>query len=203
MTVFIEMAAAAGLSITLVPVLMGYFIRVKVTPEEVARLSRPESIDPQALDAYLRGRHHMSRRSADSFDEARQIRRRLSVDGDDPPAREQPRAARRRAEIKIGHVHASRSNAPLRSKLAMRCLQQGAGPQYGALDTKTVQRNGLDLCYDLLSIAKDNNLHLGSLGGALQLSEGVHSITIDAQQNVPGAEEVFRRRPGDRARHCQ
>jgi TolB-like protein len=45
-------------------------VRVKVTPEEEARLSRRETIDPQALDAYLRGRHHSSRRSASSFEKA-------------------------------------------------------------------------------------------------------------------------------------
>jgi TolB-like protein/tetratricopeptide (TPR) repeat protein len=45
-------------------------VRVKVTPEEEARLSRQETIDPQALDAYLRGRHHLSRRSAASFEKA-------------------------------------------------------------------------------------------------------------------------------------
>ena len=45
-------------------------VQVKVTPEEEARLSRRETIDPQALDAYLRGRHHLSRRSATSFEKA-------------------------------------------------------------------------------------------------------------------------------------
>jgi TolB-like protein/Flp pilus assembly protein TadD len=45
-------------------------VRAKVTPEEEARLSRVETIDSHALDDYLKGRHHLSRRSAASFEKA-------------------------------------------------------------------------------------------------------------------------------------
>jgi len=45
-------------------------VKVKLRPEEVARLARSETIDPAALDAYLKGGHHLSRRTAASFEKA-------------------------------------------------------------------------------------------------------------------------------------
>jgi tetratricopeptide (TPR) repeat protein len=38
-------------------------IRVKITPHEQGRLARARPIDPEALDAYLRGRYHWNRRT--------------------------------------------------------------------------------------------------------------------------------------------
>ncbi|MBI1796716.1 MAG: protein kinase [Candidatus Eisenbacteria bacterium] len=37
-------------------------VRVKLTPREAGRLNRPRAVRPEALDAYLRGRHHWNRR---------------------------------------------------------------------------------------------------------------------------------------------
>jgi len=45
-------------------------VKVKLRPEEEARLARGETIDPVALDAYLKGRHHLSRRTAANFEKA-------------------------------------------------------------------------------------------------------------------------------------
>jgi eukaryotic-like serine/threonine-protein kinase len=38
-------------------------IRVKLTPEEEARLARVHKVDPRAYEAYLRGRHHWNKRT--------------------------------------------------------------------------------------------------------------------------------------------
>lgn len=45
-------------------------VHLAVTPGERARLGRPRPVDPEAHLAYLRGRHHMSRWSRDSFEKA-------------------------------------------------------------------------------------------------------------------------------------
>jgi eukaryotic-like serine/threonine-protein kinase len=38
-------------------------IRIKLTPEEEARLARTHKVDPRAYEAYLRGRHHWNKRT--------------------------------------------------------------------------------------------------------------------------------------------
>jgi TolB-like protein len=45
-------------------------IRLAATPGELARLARPRPVDSEAHLAYLRGRHHMSRWSRESFEKA-------------------------------------------------------------------------------------------------------------------------------------
>jgi len=45
-------------------------VRLAVSPGELARLGRPRPVDPEAHLAYLRGRHHMSRWSRESFEKA-------------------------------------------------------------------------------------------------------------------------------------
>lgn len=42
-------------------------IRVRVTPEEQARLTRPREVNPRALEAYLEARHHWGRRTPDGL----------------------------------------------------------------------------------------------------------------------------------------
>ncbi len=42
-------------------------IKVKLTPQEQARLASPRSVDPEAYQAYLRGRYHWNKRSEDGF----------------------------------------------------------------------------------------------------------------------------------------
>lgn len=42
-------------------------IRVRVTPEEQARLTRPREVDPGALEAYLEARHHWGRRTPEGL----------------------------------------------------------------------------------------------------------------------------------------
>ena len=41
-------------------------IRIKLTPQEQARLTNAHSINPQSLEAYFRGRHHLNRRNEES-----------------------------------------------------------------------------------------------------------------------------------------
>ena len=61
------MAAAAGLSITLVPVLMGYFIRGKVMPEDKNPVNRAliAAYRP-VIDAVIRSRGHAGAGGADA-----------------------------------------------------------------------------------------------------------------------------------------
>ncbi len=42
-------------------------IKVKLTPQEQARLASPRSVDPEAYQAYLRGRYYWNKRSEDGF----------------------------------------------------------------------------------------------------------------------------------------
>src|SRR5262249_14999674 len=42
-------------------------IRVKLTPQEQARLSGARRVDPQAYEAYLRGRYHSEKRTPESL----------------------------------------------------------------------------------------------------------------------------------------
>ncbi len=42
-------------------------IRVKVTPQEEARLARPRAVDPEAYQAYLKGRYHWEKRSEEGL----------------------------------------------------------------------------------------------------------------------------------------
>jgi len=45
-------------------------VSVTLTPSEAARLARAQSLEPAALDAYLKGCHFLSRRSAENFRKA-------------------------------------------------------------------------------------------------------------------------------------
>lgn len=45
-------------------------IRVRVTPEESARLARTRTVRPEAYEAYLLGRHHLNRFASESFSKA-------------------------------------------------------------------------------------------------------------------------------------
>ncbi len=45
-------------------------IRVKVTPEERARLETPEAVKPEAYEAYLKARHYRNAITAESFEKA-------------------------------------------------------------------------------------------------------------------------------------
>ncbi|MBZ5584310.1 MAG: winged helix-turn-helix domain-containing protein [Acidobacteriia bacterium] len=45
-------------------------VQLAIAPHELARLVRPRPVDPEAHLAYLRGRHHMSRWSRESFEKA-------------------------------------------------------------------------------------------------------------------------------------
>ncbi len=45
-------------------------IQVKLTPQEQANLAQVHPIDPEAYEAYLKGRYHSSRRSAEGFAKA-------------------------------------------------------------------------------------------------------------------------------------
>jgi len=46
-------------------------IRVTLTPQEEARLSRPRAVNPEAYHAYLKGRHHWEKRSEEGLRRAR------------------------------------------------------------------------------------------------------------------------------------
>ena len=45
-------------------------IRVKLTPVDQARFAEPRTVDPDAYEAYLKGRYHWSRRSREGFRKA-------------------------------------------------------------------------------------------------------------------------------------
>ena len=66
---------------------------------------------------------------SDDAEERLQIGRRQAVHGDDAPAGNQAVAARGRAVIEVRDVDAARVDAALRRELAMRLLQQRAGPR--------------------------------------------------------------------------
>lgn len=46
-------------------------IRAKLTPEEQSRLAQTHPVDPNAYEAYLKGRYHLGRRSGESLQKAR------------------------------------------------------------------------------------------------------------------------------------
>jgi TolB-like protein len=45
-------------------------IRVKLTPQERAHLGQPHPVDPEAYEAYLKGRYHWNRRSGEALPKA-------------------------------------------------------------------------------------------------------------------------------------
>lgn len=56
-------------------------IRIKLTPEEASRLASTRSVDPEAHDAYLRGRYHWNRDEPEDLEKARQyFERALQID---------------------------------------------------------------------------------------------------------------------------
>src|SRR6266571_7598287 len=48
-------------------------IRVKLTPQERAHLAQTRPVDPEAYEAYLKGRYHWNRRSGEGLDRAIQF----------------------------------------------------------------------------------------------------------------------------------
>ena len=62
-------------------------IRVKLTPVDQARFAEPRAVDPEAYEAYLKGRYHWRRRSRDGFKNAVQyFQQAITTDPTDPAA---------------------------------------------------------------------------------------------------------------------
>src|SRR5437667_6901947 len=45
-------------------------VRVKIAPQEQALLAQPHPVDPEAYEAYLKGRYHWNRRSGEALPKA-------------------------------------------------------------------------------------------------------------------------------------
>jgi len=45
-------------------------IQVKLTPQEQAFFEKARAVDPEAYEAYLKGRYHWNRRSEEGFERA-------------------------------------------------------------------------------------------------------------------------------------
>jgi TolB-like protein/Tfp pilus assembly protein PilF len=45
-------------------------VQVKLTPQDLAHFAQPQPVDPEAYEAYLKGRYHWNRRSAEGFGKA-------------------------------------------------------------------------------------------------------------------------------------
>jgi len=48
-------------------------IKIKITPEEKARLAMARSVNPEAHDAYLRGRYFWDKRTREGLEKARPL----------------------------------------------------------------------------------------------------------------------------------
>lgn len=62
-------------------------IRITLTPEEEARLARARPVNPEAYEAYLKGRYHLNTESEEGFQKAREyLRQAIDIDPTYAPA---------------------------------------------------------------------------------------------------------------------